>query len=548
MYLQNTKRGIAGIGNRRNMLCLMSAGMTIAAASVLSGCGSGSNNPATPTATAPAAPTPQQLTATCTGLKGTKIGDVTVTSTKRSEASGDNPAFCQVLGSRAPFLDIEVVVPDDWSGRLWQQGGGGFDGRIPSALTTDATTGITTLDLALKTGRSIYAASNGGNRAAVQAEAGPIVWVNGTQDGVASAQDYAYAALNTTREFAKAVAKTFYGKLPSRTYFNGCSNGGRNAYIAAERWPQEYDGIVSGCEGMDMATQTAAWMSLGATAATPAGLSPAQWGGVSAASVQACDGLDGVTDGIIANNAACKFDVGNIQCGQPGASGDPAICLTAAQVQTVRNLTSDIKSADGSKLYAGYSWSSNWPQFAPSFGVLGGGFALLATGDLAWFTQPAKQQSFSLERDYPIFRYGLRQAGADHDKSKVAAFVASGRKLISWHAGSDNLLSPNEHVRNFSTMSSLVKTMGVTDPSLNTRFFMVPGATHGQGAPLTEVNWFEAITNWVEKNTAPTQLVYNRRAATGALRTLPVCQNPQYPKYNGTSDVNLAASYTCTTP
>ena len=533
---------------KHNIQRLMSVGAAIAVAAAIAGCGGSSDHPAAQTAAALAAPTPQQLATTCSGLKGTKIGDVTVTATKRSEASGDNPAFCQVLGSRAPFLDIEVDVPDDWSGRLWQQGGGGFDGQIPSALATDAATGLTTLDLALKTGRSVYAASNGGNRAAVPAQAGPLVWVNGTQDGVASAQDYAYAALNTTREFAKAVAKAFYGKPPVRSYFNGCSNGGRNAYIAAERWPQEYDGIVSGCEGMDMASQTAAWMSLGAKAGTPAGLSPQQWGAVSAASVAACDGLDGVTDGVIANNAACKFDVGTVQCGQAGASADPAACLTAAQVQTVRDLTSDIKSADGATLYAAYSWSSNWPQFAPGFGVLGGGFALLATGDPTWFTQLAKQQSFVLERDYPIFRYGLRLAGADHDKSKVAAYVASGRKLISWHAGSDNLLSPNEHIRNYATMTGLVKTMGVADPSANTRFFMVPGATHGQGGTLTEVNWFEAITNWVEKNTAPTQLVYNRRSATGALRTLPVCQNPQFAKYNGTGDVNLAASYTCATP
>ncbi|MES2260045.1 MAG: tannase/feruloyl esterase family alpha/beta hydrolase [Pseudomonadota bacterium] len=546
MYLQKSMTG-SRFGSARKLSHLLPIGAAVAVACVVAGCG-GSDDPVTPAPPAASAPTPQQLAASCTSLKGTKVGDVTVTATKRTEAVNDNPAFCQVLGTRAPYLDIEVDVPDNWSGRLWQQGGGGFDGRIPSAVATDAATGATTLDISLKTGRSVYAASNGGNRANVPAEAGPLVWTNGTQEGVASAQDYAYAALNTTREFAKAVTKTFYGKLPDRVYFSGCSNGGRNAYIAAERWPQEYDGIVAGCETMDMASQTAAWMNMGSRVGTPAGLSVPQWGAVSAAGVAACDALDGVKDGVIANNAACKFDVAVLQCGQPTASADAAICLTADQVQTVRSLTSDIKLANGTSIYAGYTWSSTL-QSVPSFGTLGGGFALLATGDPAWFTQPAKQQSFNLERDFPIFRFGLRQAGADHDKNKVAAYVASGKKLISWHAGSDNLLSLNDHVRNYSTMTGIAKTLGTADPSTGTRFFVVPGATHGQGAALTEVNWFDAITNWVEKNTAPAQLTYNQRATpTGAARTLPVCQHPQYPRYNGTGDVNSAGSYTCTAP
>jgi feruloyl esterase len=98
-------------------------------------------------------------------------------------------------------------------------------------------------------------------------------------------------------------------------------------------------------------------------------------------------------------------------------------------------------------------------------------------------------------------------------------------------------------------MTNLAKGMGLTTPTNNTRFFTVPGTIHGNGATLDEVNWFNAITNWVEKNIAPEQLVYNRKdATTGVTRTLPVCQLPQYPKYNGTGDVNLAASYTCTAP
>jgi len=181
----------------------------------LSGCGGNSSTPSVP------------LAMTCANLMDTAIADVTITSTQWHEASGDYPAFCQVNGTRPPYLDIEIDVPENWSGRLWQQGGGGFDGIIPSAITTDATTGtITSMNIALKEGLAVYAASNGGNRSTVSTQAAPLVWADGTPEGAASAEDYAYAALQTTREFAKNVIHKFYGSSPVYTYFNGCSNGG----------------------------------------------------------------------------------------------------------------------------------------------------------------------------------------------------------------------------------------------------------------------------------------------------------------------------------
>lgn len=518
--------------------CLLLFGAAAVAALAVSGCtGGGSANPAS-----------AYLAATCANLTGTRINDVTITSARWFDASGGNPGFCKVNATRAPYLDMEVDLPENWSGRLWQQGGGGLDGTIPSAITIDAATGaITNMNIALKDGRSVYAASNGGNRASVPAQAAPLVWANGTLDGVASAEDYAYAAVNTTREFAKAVTNAFYGRLPEHAYFNGCSNGGRNAYIAADRWPGEYDGIVSGCMGMDLTGQTVAWLNLGSRAGTAAMPSVAQWTAVTASAVTACDALDGVADGIIANQPACHFDVATLQCGQPAADPNPAICLTPAQVQTAKDITSNVTLAGGATVYSGFT-RGNWAPYIAAWGLLGGGNAILATGDAAWYTA-AKQQSFNLDRDYPIFQYGFRIAGADPDKSKVAAFVASGRKLIAWHDGSDNLTSANDHVRNYSTMTDIAKGLGLTNPAANTRFFIVPGGSHTDGQVLTEVNWFDAITNWVEMGIAPEQLVYNKRdSATGTVRTLPVCQHPRYPRYNGAGDVNSAASYTCTTP
>lgn len=510
---------------------------------MLAGCGGGDGSPTSTNGL----PTVAQLTTTCTSLVGQTIAGVTVTGTKRIEAIAkvDTAGFCQVSGTRAPFLDIEVDVPDNWSGRLYHQGGGGFDGTIPSAVSASASGVVTAISPALAQKAAVYAASNGGNRASVPAQAAPAVWASGTADGQASANDYAYLALGTTIKFAKAVTKAFFAAAPKYTYFNGCSNGGRNAYIVAQRWPDEYDGIVSGCETEDMTGQTMAWLNLGSKNGTPAALSSAQYTASYASAVAACDAQDGSTDGYLANAAGCTFDPALLQCGLATANADPTLCLSAPQVQTLKGLMSLLKLSDGTVVYSGFNWS-DFSAFGGAFGFLGGGFAMLATNDPSWLT-PAKQATFNIDVDYPLIGYGLQKLGADHDKAAIAAFVASGKKLISWHDNGDNLLSPNDHARNDATMTQLVKGLGVADPTVNTRMFLVPANFHGAGAALTEIDWASAIMDWVESGTAPTQLTFTFTPSGATVaRNLPVCLFPKYPKYNGSGDVNAATSYTCT--
>ena len=511
--------------------------LLLAAGLLLPGCGGGSSN--TP---APTRPTAEQLKATCQSLAGQVIEGVTVTKTTRHEANAavSSPGFCQVLGTRAPYLDIEIDVPDSWTGRFWQQGGGGFDGQIPSAVTMDAGGNITGLSAVVANKGAVYAASNGGNRANVASQAAPAIWASTSPEGRQSATDYAYAALGTTVHFGKAVTKAFFGTAPSHSYFNGCSNGGRNAYIAAQRWPQEFDGIVSGCETMDMAGQTSAWLQAASAKGSPAAPSAAQTNAAYAAAVSACDALDGVTDQVIANPMACRFDASALQCGAAGASSDPAICLSPPQVAMMKSFFADLKLQNGATVLSGFWWSGGLSQ---GWELLGGGFALLASGDAAWLT-PTKQSAFQLETDYPMLRAGLSQIGADHDRSAIASFVASGRKLISWHGGSDGLLSPADHYRNWAAMAGIAKSKGLADPNTATRFFVVPGATHGMGQSLWEVDWASAIMAWVEEGAAPPQLIYNIKSSTEA-RSMPVCQYPQYPRYKGSGDVNQASSYTC---
>lgn len=514
------------------------AGVTIALA--LAACGGDDDNATDPNALPPVA----ALQATCAAMVGKTYASATVTAATRMEANAalSAPGMCQVLATRAPYLDIEVVVPDNWSGRYWQQGGAGFDGRIPSALTKSANGTVMAVNLAITSKGVVYAASNGGNRSGVAGQAAPAVWVDGTADGAKSATDYAYQALGTTLQVAKGVIQEFFARDAKYRYFNGCSNGGRNAYIAIERWPNEYDGVVSGCEGMDMAAQTVAWMDMASLNGTPAMPTAPQWTSVYQAAVASCDAADNLTDGIIANYSKCAFDPATLVCGEPLANADPAVCLTTAQLSTVNRLLGTLTSTTGNVIYEGYGWA-NWNP--TGFGGLGSGFVALATNDATWLT-PAKIATFDVNLNYGPVAAGLQSIGADHDKIAIAAFVSGGKKLINWHDGADGLLSINDHARNLTTMHAIAKSNGLADVSTNSRFFIVPGTSHGGGSPLMAVDWSDAIVKWVESGAAPSQLIYNTTSA-GVAKTLPVCQYPTYPRYMS-GDVMLAASYACTAP
>lgn len=489
-------------------------------------------------------PAPDLLAARCQALSGTTVDGVRVTASERIAAGvAANPAaICKVNGTREPFLDIEVDLPDNWSGRLYHQGGGGFDGVIGSAIAAKRDGSIASISKAIVEQGAVFVASNGGNRANVAAEAAPAVWANGTPAGTASADDYAYKAVGTSIGFAKALAKAVYGRKPTHSYFVGCSNGGRNAYIAAQRWPDEYDGIVAGCEPMDISGQTSAWMNLGARKGTAAALTPTDWSVVYTAALARCDVQDGVADGVIADAAGCMLQPEALQC-KAEIVGKPATnCLSPAQVATVKSVIGVSRLRDGTTVYAGYRWA-DFSRSADYGANLGGAYVFLATGDKSWFS-PAKQQTFDLDRDYPKVRRGLSERGVDHDKAAVAAYVASGKKLIAWHDGADELLSSREHERNYALMLDMARKAGLTSPRTNSRFFIVPGQKHGVGMQLTEIDWFAAIVDWVEHEKAPEQLTFSF-SANGSPRTIPVCEAPSFPRYIG-GPVSLAASYACT--
>ncbi|WP_353476123.1 tannase/feruloyl esterase family alpha/beta hydrolase (plasmid) [Salipiger sp. H15] len=481
---------------------------------------------------------PDDFATSCSATANQIISGVTVTSAETVALEGKS--FCVVAGSRAPFLDIELVIPKAWSGQLLQRGGGGFDGTIRSALSRSDSGEVTGL-LPLVADRGVaYVASNGGNRAKVEGEAAPQVWAGDSPQARDSAIDYAYRATGTTIFFAKEAIAAVQGKRPEHSYFNGCSNGGRNAYIAAQRWPAEYDGIVAGCETIDMAGQTLAWLNIGRFDGTPGQLSPEQYGAAYQAAVAACDEGDGLRDGIIANPRACEFRPAELACGtSPGN-----LCLNPEQVATLDALLSDVE-LDGRVVYKGYNWA-DLSSYGPRYNQLASGFALIATGDAGWLT-PDYPRDFDPDRNSAPLSLAMLRSGTDHDLIGVAQYVAGGGKLLSWHGNSDGLLSPNAHAAKHAELLELVRALGMETPRDGAMFFTVAGSNHNGAGDMRGVDWFTAISDWVEKGRPPEDLTYAFEDPSGP-RSIPVCEYPAYPRYSGTGDPAKAENFACTAP
>ncbi|MBE9640366.1 tannase/feruloyl esterase family alpha/beta hydrolase [Salipiger mangrovisoli] len=481
---------------------------------------------------------PDDFAASCSATVNRIISGVTVTGAETFTLEGSS--YCVVDGTRAPFLDIELVIPKAWSGQLLQRGGGGFDGTIRSALSRSETGEVIGL-LPLVADRGVaYVASNGGNRAKVEGEAAPQVWAGESPRARDSAIDYAYRATGTTIFFAKEAIAAVQGRYPEHSYFNGCSNGGRNAYIAAQRWPAEYDGIVAGCETMDMAGQTLGWLNIGRFDGTPGQLSPEQYSFAYREAVAACDEDDGLRDGIIANPRACEFRPAELACDTKPTD----LCLSPEQVATLDTLLSDVE-LDGQVVYKGYNWA-DLSSYGPRYNQLASGFALIATGDAGWLT-PEYPRAFDPEHDSAPLSLAMLRSGTDQDLIGVAQYVAGGGKLLSWHGNSDGLLSPNAHAAKHAEMLDLARELGMETPREGAMFFTVAGSNHNGAGDMRGVDWFTAISDWAEKGRQPAGLTYTFEDASGP-RSIPICEYPAFPRYSGTGDPAKAENFACTAP
>ena len=367
---------------------------------------------------------------------------------------------------------------------------------------------------------------------------------------------YAWTAIEYTDVVAQALIKAYYGETAKYRYFDGCSNGGKNASVAAGKFGNNYDGVIGGdgvwgrsaedVEGADIGALTATWARVFNTF-TPlpnyVTTLAAKLTALYNAEVTACDGLDGLLDGIISNPSACTYHPEQLAC--PTGTDLPT-CLTPAEVAAVKTIQSDLV-LNGKVIGAPYGLG-NMAYIGMVPTAVFGGSADLGMGFLALaYNNPAYTlPTFNLAKDYTFVVDQLENTDyMDGSTADIAKFLDKGGKLMVWHGGEDQLIPVKASTRFVARLLQLTNSQGQG----NVRVYTPPGVNHCLGGPGADS--FDLVTpmmEWVENGKAPKTLIASKVNMAGTVNfTRPLCIYPQYPKYiNG--NANEASSFECASP
>jgi len=461
-------------------------------------------------------------------------------------------AFCRVVVEATPSADstieIEVWMPvERWNGKFRGQGNGGFAGEI----------NFRAMGTAVHQGYATAGTNTGHSGGATDAS-----WALGHPEKVT---DFGYRAVHSMTQIARAAIKAFYGRNPQHSYFASCSNGGRQALMEAQRFPEDYDGVLAGAPANSWThLLTKAVADAQATTLDPASYIPSRKLPAIARAVNAaCDAQDGVADGVLNDPRQCHFDPATLLCKQ----GDSDACLTAPQATALQALYRGPRDSRGRTIFPGYvpgaeEGDGGWGPWITGSAP---GKSLLFAFGTGYFSSMVYEKA---DWDYRTANVEQALAAAeektahklDATDANLTEFKARGGKLILYHGWNDPAISPLSTIEYYD---SVVRRLGRPQTDAFLRLYLVPGMQHcgdgpgpnsfGQAGPAPtndpRRNVLMALEQWVEKGSPPSAIVatkyVNDDPAKGVHTTRPLCPHPQTAKYNGQGDPNDAASFVC---
>ena len=470
-------------------------------------------------------------------------------------ATVDVPSHCLfrvVLDPRPSVIEdisfgtgIELRLPLDWNGRMLFQGGGGLDGVLNPAFGS-----INGFPSALTRGFAVVS-TDGGHRGRSVVDARFAV------DQQAKL-DFAYQAVQRTTREAKALLTRYYGRKPDYSYFMGCSTGGREAMLAAQRLPLEFDGVVAGNASFNL-TRVAVnqiWSLQTVTRIAPRDaadkpqLSEAftddQLKGVSEAVLEQCDGLDGLEDGMINDYKACRFDPASLLC-ESANSADIQSCLSTEQVGAMKDIFGGARNSRGESLYGATPYDTGIAQ--PSWRAMHLGTAnnppanaTLGRDTLRLFSMtPANPDFDPLHFDFDRDMDATAETAAITDAVATlhTTFAERASKMIVYHGLSDQAMWTGALTRWYERLTP----RNDEGPQSWARLFLVPGMTHcGGGQSTDRFDMLAAIQQWVEQGQAPDRVIASGNAFPGMTR--PLCPYPKVARFDG-GDAGNAESFSC---
>ena len=477
----------------------------------------------------------------CAALKTLSLPNATITSAEfvatgaastgragRGGSSEPLPAHCKVAATLTPSADsqieMELWLPaEGWNGKFLAMGNGAWAGNI----SLDA--------IAVGLRRGYATASNDTGHTG-----GSASFAVGHPEKLV---DFAYRAMHEMAVQSKTIIRAFYGRAPQLSYYQGCSTGGRQGMMEAQRYPEDFDAIIAGAPVYNMVHLNVSQVGLQVEMLkNPERLVPTEKKTMFANAVMAaCDERDGVKDGIVNNPRACTFDPAVLACKE----GDRADCLTGAQVESARSVWAAVKTKSGELVYPGRSpgFESGWRVPVPGT-PLNPLFTdmprFIGRQDANW-----DPMTFDLEKDLAL---ALKNAGfVEANDANLAKFKARGGKLLLYHGWADPGPAPENTINYYDAVNK--KLGGTQDDWM--RLFLMPGVGHcGGGVGPDQADFLGALEQWREKGVAPSQINASRPAGRGVSTPMsrPLCPFPQVARYKGSGSSNDAANFSCAAP
>ena len=484
----------------------------------------------------------------CEQLNTRGIADVVEIAARTVAAEGNTPQHCRVSGLLAPEIAFEVNLPTPWNGRLYMIGNGGHAGE-----ELENPGRVAQRRQALENG-FVMAQTNTGHDARKEPSATFVL------SNPQKAVDYAYRAVHLTAVTAKEIANRYYAQPVAKAYWNSCSNGGRQGLIEAQRYPEDFDGIVANAPWVDQTGFTigAIWNQ---RAFDETHVSADKLALVAERAMQQCDAVDGLRDGLIDDPRQCSFDVARDVPSCSSGNDASAMCLTPAEAAAVQKVYDGPQSGRRT-IFPGFMVGSEAvlprPNGASGSGWLGliappeaGGRTAdfgLAEGTMRYlvFDPPQAEwdfRTFDFGRDPKLLeRWGQQANATDTD---LRDFRARGGKVLITYGWADAILQPLMGVNYYE---KAVEANG-RDGTDFMRLFMIPGMAHcAGGLGPDQYDAVTAVIDWVEKDVAPESLVARKIVGGTVTRSRPLCPYPEVARYKGQGSTDDAANFECRMP
>ena len=386
--------------------------------------------------------------------------------------------------------------------------------------------------------------------------------------------DFEYRAAHDVAVTGKALAQAYYAEPVRHAYFDGCSTGGRMAMMEAERYPADFEGVIAGDPAMDYHSTLLRFTVQKAALSSPAAwLSPATLRMVDKVVTQRCDAIDGATDGLVQDPAACPVKAGDLMC----RAGETAECLTPEQTVVLRAYTSPLHDRDGHLLYPGWAITNLAGPRGASFWSTGEKAPDLSHAEAPWGSDvEAAPIGWTFARQALSFWMGMGPeasmlgldvdaqtstvgddlvaaldktygAAETKDPAKLLPFIRQGGKLIFYHGTSDPAIPAARTVMFYRDLAAVLQ--GMDKAEANVRLFLVPGMQHCSGGiGPDKFNTLAALEDWVERGRAPDVIPAGTKADSAAPHSLPLCPYPRQARYSGSGAVTDAANWECAAP